>query len=747
VVVAAARHAGDVSATEQALHDLVATMPPGLDPAFLALYRLGALWAVGLVVAAALIARRARLARDLLVAGAASWLLARILGDLVGTGGVGVLSSFPAVRVAVVAAIISAAGPYVTRPTRVVGRVLVVAVALAAVDLGRAGPNDVLAAVVLGWAVAAGVHLAFGSPGGRPSVWEVSEALTQLGFDGGDVRLADVQPTGSTLMFAGHGDTLVRVKVIGRDEVDARLLVKLWRTVLYVDSGPPVTITRLHQLEREAYLMLRAREAGTRVPPVLGVGSAGHGSACLVVATVDAVPLLDVSRADVTDALLEDCWHEVLTLHEARIAHGLLDAAHVVVSPAGPWIVGFDAARSTIDEDRFSADVAAFLVATSSIVGDERAIRVAARSVGHARLARALPFLQTVALPGSSRHLLATTRSELSTSLDRLRELGASTAGVAPPEVVRVRRLDPTSIAMALGALVAAIFLLNQVGDPGEMWATVRNAEWGWILLAFVYSFASNVGFAIGLMGTVPITLPLWPTTELQIAMSFSNLAVPAVGGQGMQVRFLQKRGVDLSSAVAAGGILSIVGNLIAAAALFVLAVVVEPSRADFSLLPASGLLELTVIVVAVVAVASVVVLTVPRVRRVTAPQLRRALSTARTVVRSPRKLTLLVGGNALALALSTACLAACLLAFGGAASFWSLLAANIGVMTVASTVPLPGGGTAVGTVGLSAVLVSFGVPEHVAVATVLANQLTYYYLPAIPGWFATRHLLRHDYL
>jgi hypothetical protein len=29
----------------------------------------------------------------------------------------------------------------------------------------------------------------------------------------------------------------------------------------------------------------------------------------------------------------------------------------------------------------------------------------------------------------------------------------------------------------------------------------------------------------------------------------------------------------------------------------------------------------------------------------------------------------------------------------------------------------------------------------------VLANQLVFYYLPAVPGWFATRDLLRRDFL
>jgi len=68
-------------------------------------------------------------------------------------------------------------------------------------------------------------------------------------------------------------------------------------------------------------------------------------------------------------------------------------------------------------------------------------------------------------------------------------------------------------------------------------------------------------------------------------------------------------------------------------------------------------------------------------------------------------------------------------------------------VVTIASIVPIPGGGTAVGTVGLAAALVALGVHRDVAVAAVLANQLIYYYLPAVPGWFATEHLVRRDYL
>jgi len=212
-------------------------------------------------------------------------------------------------------------------------------------------------------------------------------------------------------------------------------------------------------------------------------------------------------------------------------------------------------------------------------------------------------------------------------------------------------------------------------------------------------------------------------------------------------VRFLQKMGVDLSSAVAAGGVLSSFGGLVAAFGCFAVALAVEPARVDLSLIPTNGLLLVLVIVVGVVAIASAVVVWVPGVRARVVPQLRRALETMWDALRSPGHLALLIFGNVLATVMSTWCLALCLIAFGGHVSFWALLAANVGVVTIASIVPIPGGGTAVGTVGLSAVLVSFGVPKDVAVAAVLANQLIFYYLPAIPGWFATRDLVRRDYL
>src|SRR6202023_924544 len=113
-------------------------------------------------------------------------------------------------------------------------------------------PNDLPGGLVLGWAVAAGVHLAFGSPGGRPTSAQVAAALAQVGLPVTGVRLAPVQPPGATIMLADGADGELLVKLVGRDEADARLVSKLWRFVYYKDSGPTLFLSRAHQLQHEA---------------------------------------------------------------------------------------------------------------------------------------------------------------------------------------------------------------------------------------------------------------------------------------------------------------------------------------------------------------------------------------------------------------------------------------------------------------------------------------------------------------
>ena len=204
--VALARHQGDVTPTEGSLFSFFNGLPDGWEEFFRFLYAFGVLWAVALAGAAAVLAGRRRLARDLALVGGAAWLIGRVAAavvverDSLAKGFEVALRlddvpSFPLVRLAVVAAVVAAAGPYLSRPSRRLGLLVVVTLAIAGMYLGTGLPVDIVGALVLGWGVAAGVHLVFGSPGGRPTRADIQAALDELGISTNSVTLAATQPT------------------------------------------------------------------------------------------------------------------------------------------------------------------------------------------------------------------------------------------------------------------------------------------------------------------------------------------------------------------------------------------------------------------------------------------------------------------------------------------------------------------------------------------------------------------------
>ena len=315
------------------------------------------------------------------------------------------------------------------------------------------------------------------------------------------------------------------------------------------------------------------------------------------------------------------------------------------------------------------------------------------------------------------------------------------------PSAPQLQRFRPTSVLLAASSVIAIGVLLDRVGDPSNVWATMRHAQWGWAVIALVLSLGTNLPYAIALMGTLPLRLPLWPTTELQLAMSYSNLVIPVIGGAGLQIRFLQRQGADLPAAVAGGGLLSTAGTVITQVPLFALALWLSPDSLDLGRVPIGGILKSLLLVLVALGVVAAVAFGVPRLRRALLPPMKEAAGIIWGAVRNPRQLSLIVGGNVAVSLLYGACLSACLLAFGHRLSFWTVLAVSIGVGTIAALIPFPGGGTALGSVGLTGALTALGVPTQVAVTAALANGLAISYLPAVPGWIATHHLLRRDYL
>jgi undecaprenyl-diphosphatase len=139
--------------------------------------QLGNLLAVPCAAVAAAAFRRWRLAAGLLLAGAAVYLLAKVVKSIVVRGRPDellthvVIRGAPAVgrgyisgHAAVVTALLTVAWPWLNRPARIVCSVLAVAVCLARVHVAAHLPLDVVGGAALGLAVAGAVRLALGRP-------------------------------------------------------------------------------------------------------------------------------------------------------------------------------------------------------------------------------------------------------------------------------------------------------------------------------------------------------------------------------------------------------------------------------------------------------------------------------------------------------------------------------------------------------------------------------------------------------
>jgi glycosyltransferase 2 family protein len=756
-----ALHAGHETTTERAVVRAVSSLPPGLETPLLALYGLAALWAVGLLGGALFVARRPRLARDIVIAGVAAWAVGRVLGSLVRHGDVGraldtlvTIGStprFPLTRVAVVTAVVIVASPHLSRPVRRIGQSLVGLLTFAALFLATAFPGDLLGAIVLGWAVASLVHLVFGVPVMKPGADEVRRALERLGLR--DVILSRAAgQTGTATRFVGRDHLgAVDVEVLGRDDVDARALTLAGRWVAYRHEEPTFFATRRQRVEHEAYALLLARAAGVSVPQIAAAGAADSRLAVLATRRVDGITLTDADPASLAAALLVETWRHVGALHAAGIAHGKLGARAVVVDLGAATggrvtLVDFASATTAATERSRTADVAELLAATTALVGARRATDAAIEGVGAEAVIEALPLLQAPALSAETRAALGD-RKEGAATLDALRETAAEHSGTAVPDLQRLQRVQIRTLAMVIGTLVGIAILFNQIGDPGTLWATLREADRVFVVVAIVAAFATNVAFALAFLGTVPDQLAFAPVFWLQVAMGFSNVALPAGAETAVQVRFLQKQGLDLASALAVGGILSTVSEVVIQLALFGVALLLGPSAVDIGDVPTGSMAAVALGVVLVLCVVAAVVFSIRRIRRAVLPHVIRAARTMWDAIRTPSRIALLLVGNISAQLLYAGTLLACLHAYGSGASFWTLLALNIGISTIAGLVPVPGGDTAVSTIGMSGALVATGVPEATAAAAVLTNTIVTSYLPAIPGWFATQFLVRRQLL
>ena len=750
------------SRVDRAIAQVIHPPPWSITWLVTVVYQAGSFGVVIFLVALALVARRWEVARDIGLSAAGTAAVCGILIVVLGSRGgrpAGIVIDdfymrFPVIQVAVFMAVAAASLPYLARGVQRLIEIFIGLVALAAAVGGHGLPLNVLGSLAIGWGVTAVVRLVFGSPLGLPSAGEVGLLLEEFGICASDVHPAARQVWGVAKFEATEAAPPGRlgVEVYGRDAADARLLTKAGRFLLYRDSGPGLTLTRLQQVEHEAYLTLRAGQAGVTVPVIAEAGTAGPTHDALLVSRLPpGTALSDADAAEISDAMLDDLYRQLLILRRSRIAHGAISGDAVLVDPAAHAVAlaDFRNASASASPDQLDRDLAGALAATAVAVGTQRAADSAARCLDPELLGGALRHLQKPALdPLLVRSLRG--RREL---LPEVRQRAAEAASIELPKLVEPRRVSWPTLIMIIGTLIGGWALIGVLIDVSKSFDTVIGAEWLWVIMAFVLAQLAYVASGVETVGSVSGPLPFGRAVAVEFANAFSALAGGTAAVFATRVRFYQRQGYDATVALSSGAIMAAV-SWIAIAVLTLISLPFAWGNIHFEVTPESGgnskLVWIILAVVVLVGLVIGLVLAVPRLRRLAAsklrPKARDIWGNLRQVASSPGKLVLLLGGSigselAVAMALSVS-----LRAFGDHLNLPTLYVVIFLAGIIGGISPTPGG-MGVVEAGMILGLTAAGVSEADATAAVFIQRLFTSYLPPIWGWMVLVWMRRKEYL
>jgi undecaprenyl-diphosphatase len=728
---------------------LLNDLPAVLEKPLVAVMQAGSLGAVPTAGAVALMARRPRLARDLVAAGGSAYVLAKVAKAIVGRGRPGTLLDhvlfrgtletglgFPSGHVAVAAALATAAGPHLGRPARRATWAAVAAVAVARMYVGAHLPVDVVGGAALGWLTGAVVHLLWGAPGRQPQVTAVLAALAQAGLRPTEVIRAGVDARGSTAFFAwAEAGRPLFVKAVGREQRDADVLFKAWRFLSYrhVEDETPFA-TPKQQVEHEAFVSLLAERAGVRTPRV--VATVESNRTTLLVEERIAGHSLDDDE-DLAPAFLDDAWRLVARLRAARIAHRDLRLANILADADGrAWLIDFGFAEASASDRALAGDVAGLLASSALMVGADKAVASAVAVLGPQIVGEAVPLLQPLALSAATRAALGHRRG----LLEEVRRAAAAAAGIEAPTLEPLTRVHPRTLLAVLGGGFAVHLLLPQVGEVGRAVDAARGARGGWLAAALLASAGTYLAAGISQLGAVAAPLAFGRTVAVQLASSFTNRLTPGnLGGLGVNLAYLERCGLAGSDAAAAVGLNSAAGLLVHVVALAITVPLV--GRAGLGEIKTPKGWEIIVALVAVSVVAGVALWS-PLGRRRLVPPARAAARSLAATARRPARALRLFGGSAGVTTCYILALAASLRAFGADVSALKIAVVFLGGSAVASAAPTPGGLGAV-EAALVAGLTAVGVASGPAVTGVLAYRLLTFWLPIIPAWLTFRALRR----
>lgn len=770
---------------QQGLLDAATALPPGLRDGVLGAVQVVALFAPAVAVGALVARRRGDAILRIVPAGALgallSWSIAHLAMTrsrpdlwpqvLAGRGALLHADWPPAAYLAACAAAVVAAGPWLEARLRRTWWMLTVVCAGMSVAAAAIMPLETVAALAVGGVAGSAVLLLAGGPADRPVPQAVADALVACG-----IPLAALRETPSPDRRPGEGvrygaetttGARLTVQVLGPEDRNRDVFHRLARLALLRHPADTGAHSPLAAVEHELLMLVFAGRTGARAAEPVIAYPVARGGALLVTVEHATRPLSAFAGEEMTDQILTGVWTSVSRLQKHRLAHRALRPEHILVEPDGaPRLTAFARARLGATPDALGSDIAELLATTATRVGAQRATQCALAGLGPRLLATALPYLQPLALLGPAQHEVARydqarARTAGAGAKRRtvhpggrpslLRDLSAEVVqatGAEPAPLAHLARFTWKSVFGLVGAFLVLHLLLPQLASAPAVVASLRSANWWWVLAVLPVTFISQVFSTFLQLGTIPARLPFGPTYEVQFASSFLNRITPNnVGGMALNLRYLQKTGIETGAATASVGLQSIAGavsNAVLAAWFFAWT---GRHHAGVHLHVPAGRYVLPVC--ALVLAAGALLGVTPAGRRFLHervwPFLRAAASTVSGVASDPAKLALLVIGALGLPFVQVVGLALSVRAFGGDLPFVQAGAVYMAARLVANAAPVPGGLGAL-EAGLIAGLTALGVTAGAATSAVLVYRLLTFWLNVPLGALALGDVQRKGY-
>ena len=433
---------------------------------------------------------------------------------------------------------------------------------------GKVTALSQVVSLLLGWCIGLAVRYALGAASTRPRGTQVADALLAAGTP--VVRLERIfEDSVEPRRYIGKqpDGQLVRVAVLDRDTYGSALAYRAWRRLRL--RGPATRrsfLTIRSAIDHMVLMSLYIREAGVRTPDLLAAAEVGPYAALVAfrhvvgndLSTYEET-LRDVTQPDpepLSEDVLDQIWQALKLLQARRIVHRGLTSDNILLTPdGGVALLEVNSGEIAASDLALRLDTVQLLTTVALIVGPERAVRTAVDVLGADPVIAALPLLQSIALSRSTRSLLRAHKG-------LLHDLRTQIIDVTPadPEVeeIELERLSVRGVIAVLGGAVAVYFIATQFTKVD--FSKFASVDWKWASLALGFAFLTYLGAGMTCAGFVVSKVSLFRATLTQYAVGFAGLLAPtAVGTVALNVRFLERAGVDPAVAVSSVGLVQLI--------------------------------------------------------------------------------------------------------------------------------------------------------------------------------------------